>query len=462
MKYSAVSVLLATLIITGCANNPLSSYKKTTDTRFQKISSGNLLAAMQAESTNDVLFNMEYGTLLRINQDYESSNRYFTLAQNSVDSWVTSWSNTTAGQMSKTTMSMLINDNINDYEPKSYEKTFLPTMHALNNADLNNLDSARIEIKKMYQTEIALENYNQYMYNQAQAETEKYKQDKQQSNLYLQITQKYDFKDLNSPEVLALKNSYQNAFSHYLAGFIFEALNEPSLARPGYVKAGQLQPTSKLIQQSIDNIDKNKRPAKGYTDLLIVEEVGHAPLLKSNQVNIPININMGANNASCPVMINVFYPSLIPDKLNNSAYTINFDSTYLTPEQLTNVDLMAARAVKDDIPRITARNIAAAVRNIATTQASCAAGGGLGGLLNLTANIGGILLDNVDERNWNLLPSKVNVSRTTVAYGTHTISVNVNGTNYTKSINLNQPYQIITFRILKNQVFFDTQRAVGN
>lgn len=461
MKRSLVSVSLATLIITGCANNPLKSYKQTTDSRFQQISSGNLLAAMQAESTNDVLFNMEYGTLLRINQDYESSNRYFTIAQSSIDAWVTSWSNTTAGQIGKTTMSMLINDSVNDYDPKSYEKTFLPTMHALNNADLNNLDNARIEIKKMYQTEIALENYNQYMYNQAQTEAANYQKDKQQSNLYSQITQKYDFKDINSPEVLALKNSYQNAFSHYLAGFIFEALNEPSLARPGYVKAGQLQPTSKLIQQSIDNIDKNKRPAKGYTDLLIVEEVGHAPLVKSNQINIPFNISMGANNASCPVVLNVFYPSLIPDTINNSSYTINFDNNYLNPERFTDVDLMAARAIKDDIPRITARNIAAAVRNIATTQASCSAGGNLGSLLNLTANIGGILLDNIDERNWNLLPSKINVSRTTVGYGKHTISVNVNGTNYTKTIELNQPYQIITFRILKNQVFFDTQKPLA-
>lgn len=461
IKILAVSI--AAILGSGCANNPLSSYKATTDARLQNIYIGNYMAAMQAESTDDVLFNMEYGTLLRMNQSYESSNVYFTKAQTSVDAWVTSWANSTIGEISQTTMSMLINDNINDYQPLGYEKTFLPTLHALNNFDLNNLDNARVEIKKMTTTEDALAKYNAYMYNVAQADAAKYQGDSTQNMLYNQIMKQYNFKDINSPQVLALKNSYQNAFSNYLAGFVFEALNEPSLARPGYLRAGQLVPTNKLIQQSLDNIDKNNKVQSGYTDLLIIEEVGHAPQIKSNQMNLLIPaVQIGNDNNSCPVSINIFYPSLVIDKKNKDIYQFSIDNNVFTPETMADTNLMAARAILDDIPRITARNIAAAVRNIATTQASCAAGGGVGSLLNLAANIGGILLDNADERNWNLLPSKVNVSRSKLAYGNHVISINVNGVNYTKSIKLDKPYQIISYRIVGNQVVFTPQRGMVN
>ena len=38
---------------------------------------------------------------------------------------------------------------------------------------------------------------------------------------------------LDAPEVVSLKNSYQSAFSHYLAGFVYEALGEKDLAAPG-------------------------------------------------------------------------------------------------------------------------------------------------------------------------------------------------------------------------------------
>lgn len=463
MKQKSLITLLAGLTLVGCANNPLSSYKNTADNRLNKVyNSNNIMDAMKAESSSDILYNMEYGSLLRLNQNYESSNLYFTRAQNSINAWVASWENTTAGQISNTATAMIINDNANNYDPRGYEKTFLTTLHALNHVDLNNYDNARIEIKRMYQVEQATQNYNQVLYNQAQIEAQNQSKDKTQNYLYQQIIQKYNFNDINSPQVLALKNSYQNAFSHYLAGFIFEALNEPSLARPGYVKAGQLTPTNMLVQQSIDNIDKNIRPKAGQTDLLIVEEVGHAPQIKSNEIHVPINLNLVGTPNGCLNMINVFYPTLIIDKKNNTSYNFSLDNQNITPVTMTDVDLMAARSIHDEVPHIIARNITAAVRNIALAQASCSAGGSIGALLNIGTSIGGVLLDKADERNWTLLPSKINISRTTLNYGKHTISLNINGMTYNQIINLNQPYQIITLRILGNRVLFDTQSSMLN
>lgn len=466
MRCQNIIVALSTVMLFGCANNPFNSYKDTTSARLNKIYAGNLESAIQAESTSDVLFNMEYGSLLRMNQNYESSNFYFDIAQNYLTAWTTDWLNTTQGQFSRTTASMLINDNVNDYNPRGYEKTFLNTLHALNQIDLNNLNNARVEITRMYQVEQAIENYNQYLYMQEQADAINQAKDPTENYINQQILKKYNYNAIGSSQVLALKNSYQNAFSHYLAGFVFEALNEPSLARPGYLKAGQLNPNNTLIQQSIDKIDKNQRTKAGFTDLLIVEETGHAPQVQSNQLNIAVNLNMNSNsnsnsnnnNNNCVNMINIFYPSLIMDKNNLASYNYSLDNQTMTPLLMTDVNLMAARSLKDEMPHIISRNIAAAVRNITTAQLSCA--GDSSGLLSLALGIGSMFIDKADERNWNLLPSKININRTTLPYGKHTIAVTVNGHTYSKDITLNQPYQIVTFRILGNNVYFNLQKSM--
>lgn len=459
-KYSAFAVLPMLLLLTGCANNVFNSYKDTSDQQFTKIYAGQAKTAITAKDTSDALFNMEYGMLLRLTSDYPTSNTYFGRAQASMEAWSNSWSNTTSGQLSASALTMLLNDNISDYQPKGYEKSFLATYYALNQIDLNDLDDARVAIKQMYEIEQATQNYNDALYNAQTIEAQKNAKDKTSNYLSQEIMKKYNFPDINSPQVLALKNSYQNAFSHYLAGFIFEALNEPSLSRPGYVKAGQLNPTNKLIQKSINNLDNGVQPKSGYTDLLIVESVGHAPQIQSMQTSVPINLNLTSTKNQGRVCINsidIFYPKLVVDKTNQAIYPYTLDNSTMNPLPMVNVDLMTARALHDEIPHLIARNIAAALRNIALAQASCSEKNDqAAGLLNLGAIFAGKMLDKVDERTFTLLPSKININRISLPYGNHTIVVNVNGVKYNQTITLNQPYQIVGFRIMGNQVFFNT------
>ncbi len=458
-----VSLTIATLFIVSCANNPLSSYKSVTDQRINSLTaSDDITTVIAAQDTDDVLYNMEFGTLLRMQSNYESSQLYYSKAQNIINTWTELWKNSTQGKITDSTKALLINDNVNDYDPRGYEKTMLPTMSALNQIDLNRFDNARIEITRMYQSEQAIDNYNSIKYEYARQEAQKIKQDKTDNYLEQQIKNSYDFKDINSPDVLALTNSYQNAFSHYLAGFVFEALNEPSLSRPGYVKAGQLQPKNVLIQQSIDNLDKNQTRRSGYTNLLIVQEIGHAPQIKSKETSIPIDLNAVGTQNSCLNMINIFYPTLVMDKNQIASYSYKLDNTLMTPIMMADIDLMAKRSINDEMPYIITRNIVAAVRNITLSQASCSAGGSLGALLSIGASISGMLIDKADERNWNLLPSKINLNRVQLPYGKHTIMVTVNGINYQKEINLTNPYQVFVYRIIGNKIFFEPQQSMLN
>src|SRR5436190_1669062 len=66
----------------------------------------------------------------------------------------------------------------------------------------------------------------------------------------------YPIETLNDPEVLQLKNGFQNSLSHYLAGFVYEALNEPSLSAPGYRKAIELRPGVSLLEEGLRGLDQ--------------------------------------------------------------------------------------------------------------------------------------------------------------------------------------------------------------
>jgi hypothetical protein len=447
--------------VTACANNPIRSYKSDSDKMLNNIYTGAREPNVYGNAKKpDILYYMEDGMYQRLQTQYDGSNQQFGSAQKTVDEWVNSWKNTTSGEISNTATQLLINDNAVDYQPPGYEKTSLATFRALDHIDLNNWQNARIEVKKMYETEQAIANYNQALYQQNQADNQKLQQDPQSSAVYQQIMNKYDFSDINSPRVLALKNSYQSAFSHYLAGFVFEALGEQSLSRPGYVNAGKLNPYNKLTQKSIDSLDNGKTTKPGYTNLLIIEEIGHAPQYKSVKIPLVFNYNSGGSGQTCLNDINLFFPMMIPDKQGKMSYNYTIDGQRQNQELYTDYDLMSARNLHDQMPHLIARNISAAIRNMAASQVSCrGAGGDVGTILSIAAVIGGIILDRADERTWVLLPSKVYLSRVQLPYGKHTIKVITNGQQHSQEVNLNAPYQILDMRILGNSVYFMDQQV---
>ena len=252
VKYLALLPLVG---VVACANNPFSSYKSNMDTPLQQLKSGNI---SQAESSvaksNQMLYYLERATLLRMSDKYSQSNHAFTSGQATIDAWISSYHNGTLGQVSDTLTASLVNDKAVDYIPKDYEKVMLPTYKALNDVSLGNMDDARVEITRMYNIEDIIQNFRDMQY--AKLETAS-KANEDTTKNYVDLAQiesqggtNYDFSVVNSPQVLALRNSYQNAFSHYLAGFVFEALGEQSLARPGYLKALELNPQNNLIKQS--------------------------------------------------------------------------------------------------------------------------------------------------------------------------------------------------------------------
>src|SRR5690606_25346369 len=109
----------------------------------------------------------------------------------------------------------------------------------------------------------------------------------------LKDLQGYPVESLNAPEVVNLKNSYQSAFSHYLSGFVYEALGEPGLAAPGYRKAIELRPESHMLEQALIDLDTSDKRDTEESDVLLIVQTGLAPARNSIRIPLPMPTSKG-------------------------------------------------------------------------------------------------------------------------------------------------------------------------
>src|SRR5262249_9807635 len=148
-----------------------------------------------------------------------------------------------------------------------------------------------------------------------------------------------------------LKNSYQSAMAHYLAGYIYEALGEPSLAAPGYRLANELQPNQPLLEEGLSGLDARVGAAdNGMADVLLVLSTGTAPALRSQNFRMPVFAN------GRMVFASIAAPVMVPTYFGPPPTQITVDGGAVFPvAPLTSIDLMARRSLRDDMPAIMLR-----------------------------------------------------------------------------------------------------------
>src|SRR5690606_5178409 len=143
----------------------------------------------------------------------------------------------------------------------------------LNHAVLGDWESARIEMRKMHEREAVIAEFRA-------KEVEALKQEAEAKNIKTQLEdlKGYPVELLDSPEVAGLRNGYQSAFGHYLAGFVYEVMGEPGLAAAGYRQAIELRPDVTMLKSGLAELDRRVRNRRAKTtDTLIVVESGRVP-----------------------------------------------------------------------------------------------------------------------------------------------------------------------------------------
>lgn len=324
---------------------------------------------------------------------------------------------------------MFVNDKLQRYDGYDYEKVMLTTQMALNQLSVDDFEGARTDIKKTHEREalIARERERQYEAVEEQAKAQGIK-------VHYKDLRGYPVATLDAPSVIELKNGYQSAFSHYLAGFTYEALGERGLAAPGYRQAIELRPNVPFLEQALRDLDKP--PAKAdESDVLIVVQSGLAPARASVKVLIPIQLN-----ESLVIDAPISFPVMVPDAVTPAFDSIKIDGRKRPLSAINSVTDMATRTLRDDMPEII-ESARFRANMAAIGQANYNAQNPDKASLVVTAKDP---FEEADTRTWRTLPDKTLVARLRLKKGHHTITVpNADGA---LTVRIDRDHQVINLR----------------
>ncbi|HYN27753.1 MAG TPA: hypothetical protein VES94_05585, partial [Burkholderiales bacterium] len=265
----------------------------------------------------------------------------------------------------------------------------------------------------------------------------------------------YPVQSIDNPEVNTLRNSYQSAFSHYLAGYVYEALGEPSLAAAGYRQAIELRPNQPLLERALAELDSRIAARDdGYTDVLFVVESGTAPARKSQQFNLPFP------QGNRILIVPVSFPVIVPAQPAYLPAQLQIEGENpIDVVAITSIDLMARKALQEEMPGILLRGI---IRSTAKAVAQSQAGkSDESGLAAFAMAIGSIITESADERGWRSLPAQIAIARARIASGEHTITLQTPEGVRSVQLNLAGRYAVVGLRLLRSELFVQSPEAVA-
>jgi len=451
-------VVFVAVCLSGCA--AFRSYDTEMRDTLDQTSSGKVDDAIKVLDSNnrgsdkDLLYYLELGMLQRLGDRYADSQKSWMAANAYVQAWEYT-AQTSPYKLLPDVASYLINDKVRPYEGHDYEKVMLLTYIALNFLAMDDFDDARVAIKQTHELEAVIADLRSK--EVIAVEQEALNRGAQTSFTELNG---YPVETIDNPAVNALKNSYQSALSHYLAGFVYESLGEPSLAAPGYRLANELQPNQPLLEEALRGLDQRVSASDdGLTDVLFVIGSGTAPALISRQFRLPVPVNgtLIVVPVSFPVMVSTSTPFL-PSELRVD------DRQALTVAPITSIDLMARRALKDDMPgiilRASIRSTAKALAQYPLQHQGQKKDNAALIIAALAVMLGSVATESADERTWRTLPSEIAIARGRLSPGLHTVTLPTPEGLRSVQVNISGRYAVVDLRILRRQLFAQPPEVV--
>ena len=446
-------VLTLSAALTGCAS--MQSHDKLASDVQSAGRTGGIPAALaqleaSAKSEDDktaLLYNLERGELLRMDRRYEDSTNAFLLADIKVKEWEET-AKTNPSKLMGTVGAALISERLKNYEGQDYEKVWLTTRLAMNRVAVGDFENARVDIKRTHEREAIIAEFRSKETLAAEEEAKSKGAAAGGKEL-----NGYPVETLNDPEVLALKNGYQNALSHYLAGFMYEVLGESGLAAPGYRKAIELKPETGVLEEGLRGLDNRTsftwKRRQRMTDVLFVVEAGDAPARKPKAFTIPVPTGRGMVTAS------ISYPVIEPST-DPLLTTLSAAGTDLKLEKVVDVNVMARRALKDEMPGMVLRGVTRAIAKGVMQNELQKRGGLVGGLIGAAASAA---TEVADDRMWRMLPGRVYIARGYLPPGEHVVTVN--GRALPDPVKIDGQYALVPLRLYENTVLMGDVASLG-
>jgi hypothetical protein len=329
----------------------------------------------------------------------------------------------------------LTNDNAISYEGEGYERVMLHHYQALNFLKKKDLEGAGVEVRLANsEQEESLKRFEKEIEKAKEKAAEKNVDNNSQSAVSTQYAQ--------LDEVAGkVKNSFQNAYTFYVSGFIYELMNQPNDAYIDYKKALEIYPENKYLQKDVirlaakldmrEDLDALKTvfeiepPVQSLTEnsageLLVLFEDGFAP--QKQEVKIPLPIpGAGIVTIAFPTYRETWTPQI---PVNVSVNNEDLGAT----QPLCDFRALALKALKEKIPVIATRQIIRAVAKGASNYAAKKAFGDIG---TIGMSIINFATENADLRSWITLPSNAQILRASLPAGIQKVALRNPDNSYT-------------------------------
>lgn len=388
-QFIASSLIASSLVFfTGCAavTGHSGSLKKFND----DLSSGKCDYKFFDEKIKDkndvILWGIQGGSMARNCLNYNKSNALFDDAELNYKEEVDK--DGIAGNIGEGTKSVLVNNNVNEYEGNVYEKVMLNTYKGLNFIGLNDFSNARIEFNRALDRQRRAKDHFE---KDIAEKAEKNKGKKQDTKAANAVYKKYG-------DVLNNFKAYPdfvNPFTTYSSGLFFLLDGDTTKARDLFKEAMLMDPKNKQFKSDFELTEKfassvNNKNSKSYA--WVIYENGKGMMQDEMRFDIPLFL----------VTSKVAYTGIALPQIKERAESFPFlDVNGAKTTMISNMDNVIKTEFKKKFPTIVTEAIMSlTVKTIAQYQVKKNAG--FWGGMAMAAYQG--LTNKADVRSWTALP----------------------------------------------------------
>ena len=435
----ALALLFTVILLSGCASTSVftpypvqaQAYRQGIIQHKEESVLKNLSSMRQGSDA--ILYLLERGRIGQLANEYQSSREDFAAAI-SANSKNDDKALVSVSSLGAKSTSLLTNDNAIPYQPPGFERVFLHHYQALNYLAAQDLQGAGVEVRRanMLQHE-ALDAHNKEL-----SAVEKKAREEQVNLDSSAFSQHYAIMD---EAVGKVASSFQNAYTFYFSGLVYEALNQPNDAYIDYKKALQIFPDNHYLQDDLLRLARQLGMREDYQrfqqqfgrdagiipansgSLVILYEQGF--VAAKEEIKIPIPTVHG--------WITIAFPIYREPWHSPTPLQVSVDGQQsMHTQAIVYVYSLAAKALKEQLtPMLLRQTLRATAKYAMQKQAEKQ-----GILLAFATQVYNLVSESADRRSWLTLPNNAQILRQYLSAGEHRLQLGNSGNQQTLDINV--------------------------
>ena len=429
---SIIKLSIATtsiIILSGCA--AVTGHKGAMNDFDKVLNSGNCdlsIIDKKLEDGDTILWGAQGGSLARDCKIYNKSIIYLDKAEKEYKESVDK--DNIAKNALESSTSMLVNNNVNEYEGNTYEKVMVNTYKALNFMNMNDQANARVEFNRALDRQRRAKEYFEKEIKEKKEELKK-TSDKKEEEIAKknQKNDKNDKKDnkIGSFDTFDAANNkktqdaiykkynsllndfdaypdFVNPFTTYIAGVYFMLEGDSSKARNLLKESVSMAPKNKQILSDFKLSDKYINSLKNAKEnyAWVIYENGQGMVKDEIRIDIPLFLFTS----------NAYYTGIALPKITertNSYKHLNINGKKTT--QVCNMDNVIKTEFKKRFPMIVTEAVLNTVIKTVAQKQLKDKGGIVGGIVG---SLYQGLTNKSDVRSWTALPKEFQSTRVTL------------------------------------------------